>query len=85
MASHQSVIDFWVTHNQTDTVPTESSGYRRTTHGLQQVYAGNQRRFRRAFLYVGGDHVWFEAEFQGANASSLVWDFAHRHDIYGAR
>lgn len=84
--SHQSVIDFWVTHNQTDTVPTESSDTDGSITIQKQVYAGGTNGVSvEHYLYVGGDHVWFEEEFQGANASSLVWDFAHRHDIYGAR
>lgn len=84
--SHQSAIDFWVAHNQTDTTPTERSD----THGSmtiqEYVYAGGTNGVSvEHYLYVGGDHEWFEEEFQGANASSLVWDFTHRHDIHGPR
>ena len=36
------------------------------------------------YRYDGGEHVWFSEEFNGANASQLVWDFTTRHNLQGA-
>jgi polyhydroxybutyrate depolymerase len=37
------------------------------------------------YKYNGGGHVWFNATFQGQNASELVWNFLSRYDINGLR
>ncbi|MBO86343.1 MAG: hypothetical protein CL927_13375, partial [Deltaproteobacteria bacterium] len=84
--AQEDTIDFWVTHNQTDTSPSEASDSDRSVTIEQLVYSnGTNGTSVEHYRYVGGDHVWFDEEFQGANASDLVWDFTHRHDINGAR
>ena len=37
------------------------------------------------YKYIGGEHVWFNATFQGQNTSELVWSFVSRYDINGLR
>lgn len=81
VTSAQAAIDFWVAHNQTNATPTvdsdgdiERSVYSGGTNGVSVEH----------YRYNGGEHVWFSDEFNGANASELVWDFTTRHNIQGA-
>lgn len=84
--SAQDAVDFWVSYNETPSLPETSSD---SDDGLgieRSVYAAGRGGVAvEHHRYVGGEHLWFENGFEGAGASQLVWDFVARHDIEGAR
>ena len=83
--SAQDAIDFWVAHNQTSTSPSVESASDGGMNIERSVYSGGTNGVSvEHYRYDGGEHVWFYEQFNGANASQLVWDFTTRHNIQGA-
>ena len=82
----QSTLDYWTNFNNTVSIPTineDSSGGMTIEH---YVYGqGDNSVSVEHYKYVGGDHVWFNATYQGSNASKLVWNFMSKYDINGLR
>jgi len=37
------------------------------------------------YKYIGGDHEWFRAAYQGQSTSELIWNFVSSYDIDGLR
>jgi len=37
------------------------------------------------YKYIGGEHVWFNATYEGQSTAELVWNFVSRYDINGLR
>ena len=80
--SSDEVLSFWVDFNATNSEPTLTSDgdVERT------LYEGGQSGSEVARYKVdGGDHVWFDLDFQGANTGQLIWDFVSRYDLNGLR
>ena len=86
LASVQSTLDYWINFNNTSTSPsvtTDNSGPLSVQHS---VYSGGDNGVSvEHYRYQGGEHVWFDATYQGRNASELVWNFVSRYDINGLR
>jgi polyhydroxybutyrate depolymerase len=81
----EDVIDLWVGLNQTDPEPVtgeDTSGGATIQHLAHEGGTGGAAVHH--YRYLDGDHVWFEDSYQGADASSLVWDFLNRFDRDGA-
>ena len=84
--SVQSTLDHWINFNNTTTNPTVSTFNSEGTTIEQYVYGQGDRSVSvEHYKYIGGDHVWFSAAFQGRNTSELVWDFVSQFDINGRR
>jgi len=85
-SSAQSTLDHWINFNNTTTTPTISSD---NTGGMtiqHYVYdQGDSSVSVEHFKYIGGDHVWFNATYQGNNTAELVWNFVSQYDINGLR
>ena len=85
-SSAQSTLDHWINFNNTITTPTVSSD---NSGGMTIEYfvydQGDSLVSVEHYKYIGGDHVWFSATFQGQNTSELVWNFVSRYDINGLR
>ena len=86
LASVQTTLDYWINFNNTSTSPsvtTDNSGPLSVQHS---VYSGGDNGVSvEHYRYQGGEHVWFDATYQGRNASELVWNFVSRYDINGLR
>jgi len=84
--SVQSTLDHWINFNNTTTNPTVSTVNSEGTTIEYYVYGQGDRSVSvEHYKYIGGDHVWFSAAFQGRNTSELVWDFVSQFDINGKR
>lgn len=84
--SAQNTLDHWINFNNTSTIPivnSVNSGGMTIEH---YVYDQGDRSVSvDHYKYIGGEHVWFNATFQGQNTSELVWSFVSRYDINGLR
>ncbi|MDG1822117.1 MAG: PHB depolymerase family esterase [Flavobacteriaceae bacterium] len=81
-SSVQSTLDYWINFNNTVLTPTVTSD----SNIEHYVYdLGDSLVSVEHYKYIGGDHVWFSATFQGQNTSELVWNFVSRYDINGLR
>ena len=84
--SAQSTLDHWIDFNNTTTNPTvstDNSGGMTIEHYAYDQ--GDSSVSVEHYKYIGGDHVWFNATFQGQNTSEIVWDFVSQYDINGLR
>jgi polyhydroxybutyrate depolymerase len=82
----QSTLDYWIDFNNTITGPTVSSDNSGGMSIEHYVYdQGDGSVSVEHYKFIGGDHVWFDATYQGQNTSELVWNFVSRYDINGLR
>lgn len=84
--SVQSTLDHWINFNNTITIPTansDNSGGMTIEHFVYDQ--GDSFVSVEHYKYIGGDHVWFSATFQGQNTAELVWNFVSRYNINGLR
>ena len=84
--SAQSTLDYWINFNNTITTPTvsiDNSGGMSIEHYVYDQ--GDSSVSVEHYKFIGGDHVWFSATYQGQNTSELVWNFVSRYDINGLR
>ena len=81
-SSAQSTLDHWINFNNTVLTPTVTSDNNIEHYVYDQ---GDSLVSVEHYKYIGGDHVWFSATFQGQNTSELVWNFVSRYDINGLR
>lgn len=85
-ASIPEIVDFWVTHNETSTTPAiDSDNFNGTTIQRQMYNDGLEGVSVAHYMVAGGDHVWFNLEFQGSNTGQLIWDFVSQYDLEGRR
>ena len=84
--SAQSTLDYWINFNNTITTPTvsiDNSGGMSIEHYVYDQ--GDSSVSVEHYKFIGGDHVWFSATYQGKDVSELVWNFVSRYDINGLR
>jgi len=84
--STKNTIDHWINLNNTTIFPivnTDNSGSVIIEHFVYDQ--GNNSVSVENYKYIGGEHVWFNATFQGQNTSELIWNFMSRYDINGLR
>ena len=80
--SSDEVVAFWTSFNGITTEPTL------TTDGQVEraLYEGGESGVAVVRYKVnGGDHVWFDLDFEGADTGQLIWDFVSQYDLNGAR
>lgn len=85
-SSTQSTLDYWINFNNTTinpTVSTDNSAGMTIEH--YDYDQGDNSVSVQHYKYIGGDHVWFSATFQGQNTSELIWNFVSKYDINGLR
>ena len=80
--SAQSTLDHWINFNNTVLTPIVTIDNNIEHYVYDQ---GDSLVSVEHYKYIGGDHVWFSATFQGQNTSELVWNFVSRYDINGLR
>jgi polyhydroxybutyrate depolymerase len=84
--SAQSILDYWIDFNNTVATPTvnsDSNGGLTVEHYLYDQ--GDSSVSVEHYKYIGGEHVWFNATYQGQNTAQLIWNFVSRYDINGLR
>lgn len=82
----EQVLDYWTGFNNTQTTPSldteEDGGVLIEHYVFPQGDAGVSVEH---FKLIGGDHVWFDMNYQGSNTGKLLWDFLSKYDIQGLR
>ncbi len=85
-SSVQSTLQHWIGFNNTSTNPTvnsDNTGGKTVEHYVYDQ--GKNSVSVEHYKYIGGDHTWFEATYQGQSTSELIWNFVSRYDINGLR
>lgn len=84
--SIDTVLNFWTDFNHTHTTPVLSiENDRGTSIEHYQYPEGDGGVSIEHYKLIGGDHVWFDMNYQGSNTSKLIWDFLSKYDIKGLR
>jgi len=82
--SAQSVLDHWIRFNNTTTDPTVVTDFSGGLSIEHSVYDQGDRSVSvEHYKYIEGDHVWFDATFEGQNTAALIWNFVSRYDVNG--
>ena len=77
---------FWVAHNGLPDSPVTESFDTSGVTVERRVYEGSASDPTVArFKVIGGGHVWFDIDIEGADLNRIIWDFFNSHDIQGAR
>ncbi len=83
-SSVEDVMNYWIDFNDTETAPTTSTINSSGTTIEHFSYANGNGGTEVAHYRVnGGEHVWFEADFDGSSTGQLIWDFVSRYDKNG--
>lgn len=84
--SAQEVIDHWAVQNNTNPSPITTSS---TSSGMtieHTVYeAGDDNTSVEHYKFIGGNHVWFDASYEGMSTGELIWNFVKKYDANGLR
>ena len=84
--SVESVLNFWVNFNNTDTNPIISNiNDNGTSITIYKYENGDNSVSVEHYKIIGGEHVWFNNDFDGKNTGQLIWDFVSKYDIDGLR
>jgi len=84
--SIETALNFWINFNNTNTTPLlNSENDNGTTIEHYQYNQGDNDVSVEHYKIIGGDHVWFDINYQEANTGNLIWDFVSRYDINGLR
>ena len=82
--SVDSVLNFWVSFNNTNTDPIinniDDNGTSITSYKYEN---GDNNVSVEHYKIIGGEHVWFNNDFNGKNTGQLIWDFVSKYDIDG--
>ena len=82
--SVESVIDFWINFNNTNTDPIINNINDNGTSITSYKYEnGNNNVSVEHYKIIDGGHVWFSNDFNGKNTGQLIWDFVSKYDIDG--
>jgi polyhydroxybutyrate depolymerase len=88
-ASYNAVeiaINHWTTFNHTDTTPIINTvNDNRTTIEHYAYRNGDSSVSVEHYKIIGGNHVWFDINYQGANTNQLIWSFVSKYDVNGLR
>jgi polyhydroxybutyrate depolymerase len=84
--SAQNTVDHWINFNNTITTPTVSSDNSGGMSIEHFAYTqGDQSVAVEHYKFIEGEHVWFNATYQGQNTAELIWNFVSKYDINGLR
>ncbi|MDB2457088.1 alpha/beta hydrolase-fold protein [Flavobacteriaceae bacterium] len=80
--SAQSVLDYWINFNNTAIQPDVNS----ESTVEHYIYSQGDDGVRvEHFKYIGGEHIWFNTNYQGKSTSQIIWNFVSRFDRNGLR
>lgn len=86
LISIDAVLAYWAGFNNTTSTPDITSIDDNGTTIEHHVYAeGDNNVSVEHYKIVGGKHVWFDINYEGASTSQLIWEFVSRYDIDGLR
>ena len=86
LLSIESVLDYWISYNNTSTTPLKNRYNDRGTIIKHYAYIdGNGGSSVEHYKVIGGGHKWPDIKYKGDNTSRLIWDFVSRYDINGLR
>ncbi|PTM01246.1 MAG: hypothetical protein DA440_00760, partial [Bacteroidetes bacterium] len=77
---------FWAAQNNAQSTPTVTASTT-TSYDIEHIRyeQGDSSVTSEHIKVLGGGHVWFRFEENGASMNTLIWEFFNRFDIYGAR
>ena len=84
--SVQHTLNHWINFNNTITAPTthiDTSGGMTIEHHVYDQ--GDQSVAVEHYKFIEGEHIWFNATYQGQNTAELIWNFVSKYDINGLR
>ena len=82
----EEAVSFWVGHNNISMPPATDSFSTRGLTVERSVYSGGEGGASVAlYKVIGGDHVWFDIEIEGADLNTIIWQFLSAQDLSGAR
>ena len=85
MRSAEEAAEFWAELNEITEAPTSTSTTDRGTQVESFVHTGGAGGTEvHHHRVVGGGHVWFEIEIDGADTNRLIWDVVSRFGRSGA-
>jgi polyhydroxybutyrate depolymerase len=80
------VLDYWISFNNTDTIPKVYNYENRGTGIEHYVYSdGSGGVSVEHYKVIGGRHKWLDINIEGANISRIIWEFVSKYDINGLR
>lgn len=83
-SSVDDVVNYWIGFNDTRTTPTITTINTEGTTIDGYVYTGGEGNTEVAHYRVnGGQHVWFELDFDGSSTGELIWAFVSRYNKNG--
>jgi len=79
-SSVDEVMEYWMDINNTDSSPLTS-----TTGNIEQyLYSNGEGDIGIAHYKInGGDHVWFDLDYEGRSTSGIIWDFVSQYNKNG--
>ena len=84
--SAHSTLDYWINFNNSTTNPTTNSDNSGGMTIEHYVYdQGDSNVSVEHYKYIGAEHVWFNATYQGQTTSELVWNFVSKYNLNGLR
>ena len=84
--SINEVMTYWVNFNDTNTSPTTDNIDDNGITIEHYLYPdGDGGTSVEHYKVVGGEHVWFDNNFNGSSTSRLIWDFVSKYDNNGLR
>ncbi len=82
----EDVLNYWVGFNNATPTPTTNSINDGGTTIEQSIYTdGDEGVSIEHYKVIGGGHVWFDMDYEGANTNQLIWNFVSRYDVNGLR
>lgn len=86
LSSIEEVLDYWISFNNTSTTATINSVTDNGTSIEHYTYAdGDSSISIEHYKVIGGEHNWFDIDYEGANTSRLIWEFVSKYDTDGLR
>jgi len=84
--SIETTLNFWIDFNNATTTPIlNSTNDNGTTIEHYQYNQGDNDVSVEHYKIIGGNHIWFNINYQESNTSNLIWDFVSRYDLNGLR
>lgn len=84
--SVEFVLNYWNNFNNTNDSPiTNSINSNGTRIDYLGYFDGTNGASVEHYKIVGGDHYWFDINYQNKNTAELIWDFFNKYDINGLR
>ena len=82
----EEAVSFWLSHNNISGSPATDSFSTRGLTVERSVYTGGEGGSSVAlYKVIGGDHVWFDIEIEGADLNMMIWQFLSAQDLSGGR